>query len=34
VRVDGEPIFTPEGHFDFGLELNRAIDAAITKEKK
>jgi hypothetical protein len=37
VPVVGEPIFTPEGHFDFSMELDRAIDAAIlaaNKEKK
>ena len=34
VPVVGEPIFTPEGHFDFSMELDRAIDAAILAANK
>jgi hypothetical protein len=30
VAVVGEPVFTPEGHFDFARELDRAIDAVLT----
>jgi hypothetical protein len=30
LTVVGEPVFTPEGHFDFARELDRAIDTALT----